>query len=763
MAGSKEKPTEEPLEETESKDERLIEQRFEITGVLFIGLALLSVVSISFGGAGSIGEILKRGLFYAFGRRGAIIPVLFLAIIGWSLLRRRRGIRLTRHFFALFLLFVWALLLMHICSGVKITSDIGPSAIEGGGVFGNFMAWYLLSWFGKWGTGIFIFIWLVIAAILALDRPLIEVLFGMGRRVKIRRKVRQPELEQAEAAATASGTPKFRPEEMDIDQATATKRPNNLISFPAKERRQSQVLNTLQHMLKEKEQLKAEPEDLPESRKTPEIRIEPRTAAPGQTAPVKINTISGPYRLPDANLIGPSGLKAKKELRILDQSRKLQETLASFGVQAKVIETHFGPVITRYDLQPAPGVKVSKIVNLADDLSLALAAKGLRLEAPIPGKAAIGVEVPNQEAQVVTFRDILDSKTFWNSGKLSFALGVDIGGEVVVTDLRKMPHLLIAGATGSGKSVCVNTLIMSILFKAFPNEVKFIMIDPKMVELSMYNGIPHLMAPVVTEAKKAAGVLKLVVDEMERRYKMFAEARVRDLDKYNQQVPETEALPSIVVIIDELSDLMMVAPVEVEDAICRLAQMARATGIHLVVATQRPSVDVITGLIKANIPSRIAFAVSSQIDSRTILDSVGAERLLGRGDMLFAPVGAMKPRRIQGALVTEKEIEAVIKHWREQGEPKYQEQFINVPDKKEEVDSEEDDLFWDAVRIVVDYGQASASILQRRLRIGYARAARLVDMMEAKGMIGAYEGSKPREVFITARQMEEMRKRSQDQ
>lgn len=613
MADSKGKQPEEPLEEAESQDNRLVEQRFEITGVLLIGLALLSLVSILFDNVGSIGEILKRGLFYSFGRRGAIIPVLFLAIIGWTLLRSRHGVRLTRHFVSLFLLFVWALLIMHICSGVKITPNGSASVIEGGGVIGNYMAWRLLDWFGKWGTGIFSFIWLVIAAILALDRPLIEVLFGLGGRVKIRRRFQQPGPEQEETAATAAEAPKPRLVEISADSATTPTQPNNVISFPAKERRQSQVLNTLQHMLKEKEQQKTDPADPPESRKTPEIRIETRTAASGQTPPAKINTVSGPYRLPDANLIGPSGLKAKKELRILDQSRKLQETLNSFGVQAKVIETHFGPVITRYDLQPAPGVKVSKIVNLADDLSLALAAKGLRLEAPIPGKAAIGVEVPNQEAQVVTFRDILDSKTFWNSGKLSFALGVDIGGEVVVTDLRKMPHLLIAGATGSGKSVCVNTLIMSTLFKAFPNEVKFIMIDPKMVELSMYNGIPHLMAPVVTEAKKAAGVLKVVVDEMERRYKMFAEARVRDLDKYNQQVPETEKLPEIVVIIDELSDLMMVAPVDVEDAICRLAQMARATGIHLVVATQRPSVDVITGLIKANIPSRIAFAVSSQI------------------------------------------------------------------------------------------------------------------------------------------------------
>ena len=407
-------------------------------------------------------------------------------------------------------------------------------------------------------------------------------------------------------------------------------------------------------------------------------------------------------------------------------------------------------------------MKVSRVVNLTDDLSLALAAKGLRLEAPIPGKAAIGIEVPNHEAQVVTFRDVLDSKIFWNSGKLSFALGMDIAGEIMVADLKRMPHLLIAGATGSGKSVCVNTLVMSILFKACPEEVKFIMIDPKMVELSIYNGIPHLMAPVVTESKRAAGVLKIVVDEMERRYKLFAEARVREIEKYNESLPGAERLPYIIVLIDELADLMMVAPVEVEDAICRLAQMARATGIHLVVATQRPSVDVITGLIKANIPSRIAFAVSSQVDSRTILDSVGAERLLGRGDMLFSPVGSMKPRRVQGALVGEKEIEAVIQHWKEQGAPQYQDQFTNIPDPKSHILVDEDELFWDAARIVVDHGQASASVIQRRLRVGYTRAARLIDMLEAKGMVGPYEGSKPREVYITTRQLEELRQRSEE-
>jgi S-DNA-T family DNA segregation ATPase FtsK/SpoIIIE len=746
MAGSnKEKePPEVP------KDDRLSEQRTEIIGVLFLGLTLLSLTAIYFNGAGFIGEILKRGLYYTFGRSGAIIPIIFIAIIGWTLLAWRRGARLTKHFIALLMLFLWALLIMHFFSGVTISENNWDQSVEGSGVIGHFLALNLLHLFGKFGTGIFMFIWLVIIVILALDRPLIEFLVGLGKRshrTKTFDSDRDVDIEPLKSKQPVDNSA------VDVYKTYEGKTSANVIPFPPKESRPNTVITTLQNMLKEKEK-----------EKTKGDKKEPKTAELPLEAVSRPLPKVGPYRLPDINLVGlPASSRPKKGAKIVDQSRKLEETLANFGIQVKVIDVHYGPVITRYDLQPAPGVKVSRVVNLADDLALALAARGLRLEAPIPGKAAIGVEVPNQEAQIVTFRDILDAKAFWNSGRLSVGLGMDIAGEVVLADLNKMPHLLVAGATGSGKSVCINTLIMSILYKAYPDEVKFIMIDPKMVELSMYNGIPHLMAPVVTEAKKASGVLKVVVNEMERRYKLFAEARVRDLDKYNTQATEGESLPYIVVIIDELADLMMLAPVEVEDCICRLAQMARATGIHLVVATQRPSVDVITGLIKANISSRIAFAVSSQIDSRTILDSMGAERLLGRGDMLFSPIGSMKPLRVQGAFVNEKEIEAVIGHWKSLGEPKYQEHFINIPDKKEAVLDTDDELLWEAVRIIVDYGSASASILQRRLKIGYTRAARLVDLMEARGMIGPFEGSKPREVYITARQMEELRKHHQEQ
>lgn len=728
--------------ETFVKDERTVTQQVEITGVLFLGLAALSLIGIFWDGAGFIGQILKQALFFLFGERGSIIPIIFLGIIGWTMLCWTPERRLTKQFIALSMLFLWALLVLHIFSGVELTEDNWNSAVEGAGIVGHAMALYLVLWFGKLGTVVLLLIWLAVSTILALDRPLIMIFASLfSKHTKDTYEKKAP---VSPSAVTFENKPASVIKNLTPIDQEEKKESSKVLPLPVKEHQPSKILASLQSMLKEKEKTKEKPEPKKES-SHPSGNLY-RTLPPGS------------YQLPGVELVNISGAN-KKNIRVIDQSRLLEETLAHFGIRAQVIEVHHGPVITRYDLQPAPGVKVSRIVNLIDDLALSLAAKGLRLEAPIPGKAAIGVEVPNGESQIVSFREILDSKEFWNSSRLSFGLGVDIAGEVVVADLQKMPHMLIAGATGSGKSVCVNTIIMSILYKSLPSEVQFIMIDPKMVELSMYNGIPHLMSPVVTEAKKASGVLKLVVNEMERRYKLFAEARVRDLSKYNV-LPEIEKLPFIVVIIDELADLMMIAPVEVEDSICRLAQMARATGIHLVVATQRPSVDVITGLIKANIPSRVAFAVSSQIDSRTILDTAGAERLLGRGDMLFAPVGSMKPLRVQGALVIEKEIEAVIKHWKAQGQPKYQEQFINVPETKErEMEEDTDELFWDAVRIVVDYGQASASALQRRLRIGYTRAARLVDIMESKGMIGSYEGSKPREVYITARQLEELKKK----
>jgi DNA segregation ATPase FtsK/SpoIIIE, S-DNA-T family len=444
-----------------------------------------------------------------------------------------------------------------------------------------------------------------------------------------------------------------------------------------------------------------------------------------------------------------------------ENARKLEMTFESFGVQAKVLEISRGPTVTRYEIQPAVGVKVSRIVSLTDDVALALAARDIRMEAPVPGKSVVGIEVPNDVVAIVTLREVLESPEFQNeSSKLTIALGRDISGSAIVGNLQKMPHLLVAGATGSGKSVCINGIIASILVNAKPHEVKLLMIDPKMVELSGYNGIPHLLAPVVTDPRKAAFALKRVIDEMESRYKLFADRGARDIDRYNQMLRADglEPLPFIVVIVDELADLMMVAPGDVEDAICRIAQMARAAGIHLIVATQRPSVDVITGLIKANIPSRISFAVSSMADSRTILDGGGAEKLLGRGDMLYLPVGASNKVRVQGAYVSEQEIEQLVDYVKSQQNVVYTVDLNTAGEQGEESRHQDlDDLFMDAVDLVVDSGQASVSMIQRRFRVGYSRAARIIDQMELQGFVGAFEGSKPRDVLITAEQWGTMR------
>jgi len=445
----------------------------------------------------------------------------------------------------------------------------------------------------------------------------------------------------------------------------------------------------------------------------------------------------------------------KKEL--LSSANKLQETLSSFGVEAKVIQVTKGPSVTRFELQPNAGVKVSKIVNLADDIALNLASSGVRIEAPIPGKAAVGIEVPNKELSAVYLREVIESNEFSAANKnLSFSLGKDIGGNCVVSDLTKMPHMLVAGATGSGKSVCINSLIISLLYKYSPEEVKLLLIDPKVVELNIYNGIPHLLIPVVTDPKKSAGALNWAVNEMTRRYKLFAENNVRNIEGYNELVNKGIAesrLPWIVIIIDELADLMTVCANDVEEYIGRLAQMARAAGMHLVIATQRPSVDVITGVIKANIPSRISFAVSSQIDSRTILDSAGAEKLLGKGDMLFYPVGEAKPVRIQGAFVSEEEVERVVDFIKSQKtELNYEKEIIDEIEgsliNKDEAEAI-DELLNEAIRIVVENDQASTSLLQRKLKIGYNRAARIIEQMEDRGIISGRNGSKPREVLLS--------------
>ena len=502
------------------------------------------------------------------------------------------------------------------------------------------------------------------------------------------------------------------------------------------------------------------------------------TTAKGQLA-LDPDQLGDAYQLPPiAMLPKPTPKQGTSRQDHLERAELLERTLKTFGVEARVVEISPGPAVTRYELQPGEGVRVNKFTALADDLALALAAEDIRIEAPIPGKAAVGIEVPNKERQAVPLREVMETPQFLNSSsKLTVAFGKDNAGNPVIGDLGKMPHLLIAGSTGSGKSVCMNTIICSLLFKARPDEVKMLMIDPKMVELSTYNGVPHLMAPVITDVKKAAGYLKGAVREMEVRYEAFAAAGCRNLQQYNQHCLDNpgddpdhprKPLPYIIIFVDELADLMMVAPADVEDSVCRLAQMARACGMHLVIATQSPRVDVITGLIKANIPSRIAFAVSSQVDSRVIMDYAGAERLLGRGDMLYHPTGLSKAMRAQGAFIDEKQVEELVRFVKTQAKPVYTAEEVAVELGKSkngggaggsgevEPSSAADAIFPQAVRVVVEHGQASVSILQRRLRCNYNKAARLIDMMEERGFVGPHQGSKPRDVLLSLPQWQEL-------
>ena len=522
----------------------------------------------------------------------------------------------------------------------------------------------------------------------------------------------------------------------------------------------------------------------PEPQLDPEIQEELEPQSPPQPPDVPEDAYQ--YVFPPITMLStsPSMDPARETEELETNGRLLTETLKSFGVQTKILDISHGPSVTRYEIQPAAGVKISKITNLSDDLAMNLAATSVRIEAPIPGKAAVGIEVPNKSRATVRMRELIESTAFQASkSKLSVALGRDIAGEPVVADLSRMPHLLIAGTTGSGKSVCINSLIISMLYKATPEEVRFLMIDPKAVELTEYNGIPHMLVPVVTDARKASGALSWAVSEMMNRYKIFEENHVRNIRGYNATAEAQGFLdedgqpmpfmPQIVIVIDELADLMMAAPKEVEDSICRLAQLARAAGMHLVVATQRPSVDVVTGLIKANIPSRIALTVANGVDSRTILDTVGAEKLLGMGDMLFSPVGENKPLRVQGCYVSDEEIGSIVEFVKKTRSLEYDEEVIEEiekkaagegekPDEQENESVEMDPMMEEAIKLVLEAGQASTSLLQRRLRLGYARAGRLVDDMEQLGIVGPHEGSKPRQVLMTYPQWLEMNMRKSE-
>lgn len=711
--------------------------RNELVGLGLIVFSLLGLGGLFLAGTGLFGRYLTGSLRFLAGNLAFSLPLL-LGLAGGATLTEKPGAWRKVGLLTFIFLLVGALLHMLLPPNQRLFANVLPLAKAGaaGGLLGGLLGALLWTLFGGWGSYIVLSALFLVGFLELIEVPLTQF-FSRLKQVlalffgKLISSVANFFLgvwdELCEAIAVFS---------REEQQAAASLEPEASVPPVGKGPEAPPLAGDIHPEVEGSAAPQPAKEEKREPREQPRLQLS--------------------YPLPSPQVLPRVG-KKQRRVRVGPDERVtlLEETLQSFGVEAKVVEVNQGPVITRYELEPAPGVKVSKIVSLADDLALSMAAPDVRIEAPIPGKARVGIEVPNKEVSSVYFRELIDDGEFAKRpGKLVFTLGRDIAGAPTYADLSKMPHLLIAGATGSGKSVCLNTIIASLLFRATPQQVRMIMVDPKRVELSCYEGIPHLMGPVVTDPKQAAQILHWAVEEMEERYSKFAALGVRNMERYNQQVADNPELlmPYLVVIIDELADLMMVAAPQVEEGICRLAQMARAAGIHLLIATQRPSVDVITGLIKANITSRIAFAVSSQVDSRTILDMAGAERLLGKGDMLFHPTGLPKPIRLQGAFISDQEVEALVSFWLQQGEAQYNEEFVEAMEKPTgiEADEQEDELFGDALKLVVEAGSASVSLLQRRLRVGYARAGRIVDQLEAKGLIGPSEGSKPRRVLATA-------------
>ena len=752
----------------------------QVKAILIIALAALALAALLFPGqTGEIGKFINNVIRMLTGEVSVILPILvavngLLNILPWeipNLGQRKAGVLLI-----FLILLVYAHLEL-MTGNLEIVQDMIKEAgiyrtsfrlglqQQGGGVAGALLSLALYFLLRDLGSRIILLALFVIAFILitnisltSLFRTAWRCLLMLARffwRVfkKTGRFLAGPARTET-AAATEKAAAEPASEQPDNKQLSFNYYQDEKDAKEEAKETGKQEIAPLEVTGSAQQKARQAAIDFPAEAKSGQAGTGPAAAAP---SPGK-----GTYVLPSVDLLTkkPVLRDAKAQKTIAERAKILERTLQSFGVSARVTNALAGPTVTRYELQPERGVKVSKIVALADDLALNLAAPDVRIEAPIPGKAAVGIEVPNKVIAPVYLREVLEDDNFVNSASvLTVALGKDITGNPVIADLMKMPHLLIAGSTGSGKSVCINVIVTSILFKARPSEVKFVMIDPKVVELSNFNGIPHLLMPVVTSAKRASMALKNMVKEMTRRYEYLAQESVRYIHSYNdkklKQNEEDKMLPFIVVIIDELADLMMVAAADVEDSIARLAQMSRAAGIHLVIATQRPSVDVITGVIKANITSRIAFAVSSQADSRTILDMGGAEKLLGRGDALFHPLGQSKPFRIQGAFINEQELQKLLQFIKNQAEPEYEENFF-PEENEEEVDYEEDELLPEALMLFAQAGTASISLLQRRLRIGYTRAARLVDDMERRGFVGQFEGSKAREVLVTPEQVKKM-------
>ncbi len=704
------------------------ELKYELFGIALVTVAALTLASLAGLNTGPAGVFTAKILNYAFGAGAPVLPV-FVLVIGSKYVWTRKAIHYSLKFWGLLLVYITSLAIFHHFR-IPVDHEILPESLTpGGGLVGGMVLFSLRKLFGVSGS-------LIVLSAVALASLLLSTAWSLGATLLAARDKASEGLQSAKNAVACT-----------LENARVEAEEEERRSFYNQDRDKPPPV----FAPPAPPAAKAKPEPEPEPHAT--LRLVERPAPPPLPAPESLKH----YSLPPLAILRkpPKSRFVKTTKELADNARLLETTLDEFGVGARVLNAYQGPAVTRYELEPGAGVKVSRIVGLADDIALKMAAPGVRMEAPIPGKAAIGIEVPNKEISPVSLREVVESDNFQKgSSRLTVALGKDIAGQPIVADLAKMPHLLVAGATGSGKSVCINTLIVSILFKARPDEVKFLLVDPKVVELSNYNGIPHLLTPVVTDCKKAASALRWAVGEMERRYQLFAAASVRDFARYNELLPD-ERLPLILIIIDELADLMMVAPVDVEDAICRLAQMARAAGLHLVLATQRPSVDVITGTIKANIPSRISFAVSSQVDSRTILDMAGAEKLLGKGDMLFYPVGSPKPLRVQGAFIADSEVEEVLAFLKGQTEPEYTEGVTNFVEYSEGKgrESMDDELLEEAVRMVLETGQASVSMLQRKFRVGYTRAARLIDMMEEMKIVGPNIGSKAREIIMTTDQV----------
>jgi len=765
------------------KDKRMSKYNHEIIGILIFAMGIL--MSLSFylkNSIGLFGMFVKNFLLGMMGRPAYLIPP-FVIMCG-ILVIFKRDIKLYRHkaFYSFILLVLVSALIQ---TGYQVQKNYknytfikyiasfynDGKNLSGGGVLGGLISMPLLITFQTLGTIIILTTMCLIVIMLLTNISIVNFIkclksaflnvYGACIKWKAERKTERSDINILEPEVD-----EVQDEQLPIDTGTKIidlKKRNN--SKEPEDEKASTNIDEIEENFDEfdLEQVSFIMKDINSNQEN----VDKKASDAFEDVKAAVRQAEG-YTFPPIDLLEENSgemknIKAYKSMAI-EGAKKLEETLSSFGVIAKVINISRGPTVTRYELQPSAGVKVSKIVNLSDDIALNLASPGVRIEAPIPGKAAIGIEVANKEVSAVLLREVIESPEFkQHPSKLAFALGKDITGECIVADIAKMPHLLVAGATGSGKSVCINSLITSLIYKASPDEVKLLMVDPKVVELGVYNGIPHLLIPVVTDPKKAAGALNWAVQEMVNRYKLFAEKSVRDIKGYNELLKsngEEGILPQIVIIIDELADLMMVAPNDVEDAICRLAQIARAAGMHLVIATQRPSVDVITGVIKANIPSRISFAVSSQVDSRTILDMAGAEKLLGKGDMLFYPVGKPKPIRVQGAFVSDKEVEKVVEFVKSQGNVEYDNSIIDEIDNDStpiESESEDDELLPRAIDLVIESGQASVSLIQRKLKVGYARAARIVDQMEERGIVGGYEGSKPRQILISKQQWMELK------